>query len=134
VSPASLAPVSFQIGSANPPGQTIFVSVAGGGAAAFNATATTTTGSNWLSVSPGSGTAPQNILVTINPAGLAASTTPYQGSISIVVAGATNSPLILPITLTVTPAPVIAPAVVAVQKRPVRSDVTGSGLNILIRH
>jgi uncharacterized protein (TIGR03437 family) len=133
VSPATLAPVSFQIGSASPQAQTIFVSLAGGGAAAFNATASTTTGGSWLAVSPGSGNTPQNISVTINPAGLAASTTSYQGSISIVVAGATNSPLILPITLTVTPAPVIAPTIVGVQNAASSIPTSLSpGLNILI--
>jgi uncharacterized protein (TIGR03437 family) len=64
---------------------------------------------------------------------LAASTTPYQGSISIVVAGATNSPLILPIALTVTPAPVIAPAVVAIQNAASSSPTSlAPGQNILI--
>jgi uncharacterized protein (TIGR03437 family) len=132
VSPASLAPVSFQIGGANPQAQTIAVSIVGGGAAAFNATATST-GGNWLSVSPGSGSTPQNVSVTINPAGLAASANPYQGSISIVVAGATNSPLILPITLTVTPSSVIAPAVALVQNAASFSPTSlAPGLNILI--
>jgi uncharacterized protein (TIGR03437 family) len=133
VSPASLAPVTFQIGSANPQGQTVAVAIAGGGAAAFNATATTANGGNWLSVSPNTGATPQNIFVTINPAGLAASITPYQGTISIVVAGATNSPLTLPIALTVTPAPVVAPTVAGIQNA--ASSVPTSlspGLNIII--
>jgi len=133
ISPASLSPVTYQIGSANPPAQTISVSIAGGGAAAFNATASTSSGGNWLSVSPTSGATPQNITVNINPAGLAANTTSYQGSISIVVAGATNSPLILPISLTVIPAPVIAPAVVAIQNAASSSPTSlAPGLNILI--
>jgi uncharacterized protein (TIGR03437 family) len=133
VSPASLAPVTFQIGSANPQAQSVAVSVAGGGAAAFTATATTATGGNWLSVSPNTGTTPQNIFVTINPAGLAANTTPYQGTISIVVAGATNSPLALPIALTVTPAPVVAPTVAGIQNAASSIPTSLSpGLNIII--
>ena len=133
VSPASLAPVSFQIGGASPQAQTIGISIAGGGAAAFNATATTSTGGSWLSVTPPSGSTPQNISVTVNPAGLAASATPYQGSISIVVPGATNSPLILPIALTVTPAPVMAPTVVAIQNAASSAPTSlAPGLNILI--
>jgi hypothetical protein len=133
VSPATLAPVTFQIGGANPQQQTIAVGIAGGGTAAFNATSSTVTGGNWLSVSPATGTAPQNIVVTINPAGLAASTTPYQGSISIVVAGATNSPLTLPVSLTVTPAAVIAPAIAAVQNAASYIPTSLSpGLNIII--
>ena len=133
VSPASLAPVTFQIGSANPQGQTVAVSIAGGGAAAFNTTATTATGGNWLSVSPNTGATPQNIFVTINPAGLAASTTPYQGTISIVAAGATNSPLTLPIALTVTPAPVVAPTIAGIQNAAGSVPTSLSpGLNIII--
>jgi uncharacterized protein (TIGR03437 family) len=133
ISPASLAPVSFQITGANPQAQTISVSTSGGGAAVFSATASTSTGGNWLSVSPGSGSTPQNISVAVNPAGLAASTTPYQGSISIGVAGATNSPLVLPISLTVMPAPVIAPAVAAIQNAASSAPTSlAPGLNILI--
>ena len=136
ISPTSLAPVTFQIGSANPPAQTISLSIPGAGSTAFTATATTTNGVNWLSVSPGSGSINGNtqpLTVTINPAGLAANTTPYQGSISIIVAGATNSPLLLPIALTVTPAPVIAPAVVAVQNAASSAPTSlAPGLNILI--
>ena len=131
VSPASLAPVSFQIGGANPAAQTVTVSIPGGGSAAFNATASTTTGGSWLSASPGSGTTGQPVTVSINPAGLAAGA--YQGTVTITVAGATNSPVTLPITLTVSPAPITGPTVAAIQNAASSASTSlAPGLNILI--
>jgi len=53
-------------------------------------------------------------VVTINPAGVPASSTPYQGTVTISVPGASNSPVILPISLTVT-AQLLAPTIVAIQ-------------------
>jgi uncharacterized protein (TIGR03437 family) len=53
-------------------------------------------------------------VVTINPAGVPASSIPYQGTVTIFVPGAINSPLILPISLTVS-AQVLAPTIVAIQ-------------------
>ena len=131
ISPASLAPVTFQIGGINPPGQPIAVSIAGGGAVAFSATASTTTGGNWLSVSPTNGTTPANVTVSFNPAGLAAGA--YQGTVIITVAGATNSPVSLPITLTVTPGAVTGPTVAAIQNAASSAPTSlAPGLNILI--
>ncbi len=48
---------------------------------AFTASATTNSGGNWLSVTQ-SGTAPQNITITANPAGLSANTT-YTGTVTV---------------------------------------------------
>ena len=133
VSPASLAPVSFQIGGANPATQTLTVSIFGGGAVAFSAAATTASGGNWLSVSPGSGTTGQGspVTVAVSPAGLLAGS--YQGTVTITVAGATNSPVTLPITLTVIPSPVTAPTVAAIQNAASSAPTSlAPGLNILI--
>src|SRR6185295_12843491 len=55
LSPTALSPVSYQIGDSNPPTQTLAVSITGGGAATFNVSAQTSSGS-WLSVSPTQGT------------------------------------------------------------------------------
>jgi uncharacterized protein (TIGR03437 family) len=66
---------------------------------------------------------------------LAGTPTPgtYQGTISISVPLATNSPVTLSITLTVTPAPVTTPAVVAIQNAGSYLPTSISpGLNILI--
>ena len=65
-----LTPVTFQIGGANPPAQTINVALATGGAAGFTAAASTSSGGSWLSVSPAAGATPGNIVVSVNPAGL----------------------------------------------------------------
>jgi uncharacterized protein (TIGR03437 family) len=131
ISPASLVPVFFQIGGANPATQTIAVSLAGGGAVAFNASATVSSGTNWLSVSPTAGTTPANVTVSINPAGLPAGS--YQGTVTITVAGATNSPITLPIGLTVAPAPITGPTVAAIQNAASSAPTSlAPGLNILI--
>ena len=132
VSPASLSPVVVQIGGPNPGSQTISVSIAGGGAVAFNAAASVTSGANWLSVTPAAGTTPGNVVVTFNPAGLGAGI--YQGSVVITIAGATNSPVTLPATLTVSPAPVIAPTVAAVQNAAsFNSTSVAPGVNIVLQ-
>ena len=131
ISPASLAPVSFQTGGANPAAQTIQLSLSNGSVTTFNASASATTGGAWLSVSPTSGTTPANIVVSVNPTGLAVGT--YTGSVSISVPGAGNSPLNLPITLTVS-APVAAtPTVVAIQNAASAIPTSLSpGLNVTI--
>jgi len=131
INPASLAPVFFQIGGANPAPQTIAVALAGGGAVAFNASATVSSGTNWLSVSPTAGTTPANVTVSINPSGLPAGS--YQGTVTITVAGATNSPVTLPIGLTVAPAAVSAPTIAAIQNAASSAPTSlAPGLNILI--
>ncbi|MFN0168047.1 MAG: BACON domain-containing protein, partial [Bryobacteraceae bacterium] len=56
-----------------------------------------------FSVSPGSGTTPGSVTVTANPAGLSVGA--HTGSLSVTAAGTSNSPLAVPLTLTVTAAP-----------------------------
>lgn len=63
---------------------------------------------SWLSVNPTSGTTLLTLTVSVNPAGLAASPTPYVGVIQISVPSTANS-IIVPITLTVSAPPVISP-------------------------
>ncbi|HET8677833.1 MAG TPA: hypothetical protein VFO63_18680, partial [Blastocatellia bacterium] len=53
----------------------------------------------WLSVSPTSGTAPSAVTVSANIAGLTPGT--YNGTITVTATGATNSPVGVPVTLTV---------------------------------
>ncbi len=98
---------------------------------AFSATASTATGGAWLSVSPSAGTTPGGATMSVNPAGLPAGT--YQGTVTITVAGATNSPVAMPVTLIVTPAAFTAPTVTAVQHgASYISTSLAPGLNILI--
>jgi M6 family metalloprotease-like protein len=56
-------------------------------------------GGSWLSATPASGAVPATLTVTANAANLTAGT--YNGSIAITVPGAVNSPLTVPVTLTV---------------------------------
>src|SRR5262249_2677648 len=56
---------------------------------------------SWLTVSPASGTAPATLTASVDVTGLAAGT--YNGTITISAAGATNTPVGVPVTLTVNP-------------------------------
>src|SRR6185436_10087715 len=132
VNPVGLTSVNYQIGSANPPTQTIAVSNQNGAAVAFSTTVTMINGSGWLAASPLTGTTPGNVTVTVSPAGLAAGT--YTGSVAIAIAGATNTPVSLPITLTVTPAPVITPSIASVQNAASYAfSAISPGLNVYIQ-
>jgi uncharacterized protein (TIGR03437 family) len=109
VNPGSLA-FNFQAGGPAPASQTL--SVASSGVALnFTASASTTTGGNWLGVSPtGGGVTPATLSVSANAAGLAAGN--YIGSITVASTGAVNSPQTIGVTLTVTA--VVPPSVIAV--------------------
>jgi uncharacterized protein (TIGR03437 family) len=111
LAPASLT-FNAQTGGTAPAAQNIAVTSTGV-ALPFTAAATTTTGGNWLSVSPASGNttasggAATNLSVSVNATGLAAGT--YQGTITVTSANASNSPQTATVTLVVTQpaAPVI---------------------------
>lgn len=63
-------------------------------------TIVTTDGNRWLSVSPdATTTTPQNLIISVNPGTLAPGT--YSGVVSIMSAAASNSPILLPVVLTV---------------------------------
>src|SRR5207249_737251 len=95
--PASLT-FTHQVGSPSPAAQSVSVSSAGA-ALAFSAAASTNSGGNWLSVSPASAMTPATLVVSVNPAGLAAGT--YSGAITLTSAAAGNSPQTVGVTLTV---------------------------------
>jgi hypothetical protein len=95
-SPASLT-FNAAVGGGAPANQTINVSSAG--LLTFTASASVTSGGNWLSVTPASATTPAALTVSVNPAGLAAAT--YSGSITITSPGAAGSPLTIPVSLSV---------------------------------
>jgi uncharacterized protein (TIGR03437 family) len=101
--PASLQ-FAYTAGGTVPSAQPIQISNSGTGTATLSWTATAS--DSWLSVSPASGTAPSTLSVSVSPAALSAGT--YNGSIQISAAGASNSPVSVPVTLAVAPA---APAV-----------------------
>ncbi len=92
-------------GSGAPAAQSLAVN-SSAGALNFTATPGTQSGGGWLSVSPGSGTTPANLSVSVNPAGLAQGT--YNGSVTLTAGGASNSPLTVPVTLTVIAMPTLS--------------------------
>jgi glucose/arabinose dehydrogenase len=98
VSPTSLA-FSATTGQGNPASKTVSVANTGGGTLNFTAA----DDAAWLSVTPGSGTAPQDVTAAVNTAGLAAGT--YSANVTITASGATGSPKAVPVTLTVSDPP-----------------------------
>ncbi len=103
--PASLAFAQL-VGGAAPAPQTISVTAAGTSSLSFTATASNTSGVNWLTVTPPAGNTPGTLTVTANGSNLSAGT--YVGTVSISSMGAAGSPLSIPVTLTVTSTPSIA--------------------------
>ena len=97
-SPATLTFLQAQGGNA-PPSQIVNIA-SNGPALNYSAIATTVIGS-WLSVTPALSATPGAVTVTVNGAGLAAGT--YSGNVTIASVGASNSPLNIPVTLTVGP-------------------------------
>ncbi len=73
--------LSFRViqGTNTPVSQTVLLSNQGGGTLVYNSSVTTSSGGNWLSVSPGSGTDAAIISITATPLSLPAGT--YQGEV-----------------------------------------------------
>ena len=77
----------------------------------FTVAFTTASGGNWLTLGPASGTTPSVITVTAVPGSLAPGS--YAGSITITATGAqavANSPIQIPVTLTVASGSLVVPA------------------------
>ncbi|MCE3240148.1 MAG: pectate lyase [Deltaproteobacteria bacterium] len=98
VSPARLD-FSTLSGTSDPASKTLAVSQTSGSGLPWTAVA----GAKWLSVTPASGGTPSNITVLVNSTGLAAGS--HLSSISITAPGAENSPLMVPVVLNVSSAP-----------------------------
>lgn len=90
-------------GGANPPAQTLSILNSGSKSSNFGASASTTSGGQWLSVSPASGTisasSPAVATISINASGLAAGD--YYGQIQVSAGGAENSPQTASVVLNV---------------------------------
>jgi uncharacterized protein (TIGR03437 family) len=93
--PASLS-FTYQQGGVVPDSQYPTISSASG-SAGIGVTISVTQGATWLSVSPASASTPINLIVNVNPTGLAGGT--YNGTIHVVPNSGT--PLDIPVTLTV---------------------------------
>jgi hypothetical protein len=101
VSPSSLAFSGTQ-GAASPAAKTIDIANTGAGSLDWTAT----DDAAWLSVAPSSGSGARSVTVTPDTTGLAAGT--YTANVTISAAGATGSPRVVTVSLTVAP-PVSAP-------------------------
>jgi hypothetical protein len=95
-SPSSFS-FSATAGGSNPAGQTLNITNTGAGTLNWTASSNQT----WLSISAASGTAPSSPTVSADITGLVAGT--YNGAITISATGATNTPVTVPVTLTVNP-------------------------------
>jgi len=111
VTPTSLT-FSQSLGGAAPPAQKLSITTAGT-SVRFTATPTTTIVGNWLTVTPLDGSTPAELSVTVSAAGLAVGT--YAGTITIVSPGATNSPVNIPVSFTVSAAQTIAVSTTTLQ-------------------
>ncbi len=101
-------------GAQAPPSQSFLVINAGVGSLNWSATATTQTGSGWLSITPASGTSSASnapaVTVSVNPTGLAAGT--YYGQVQVSAQGVANSPQAVEVVLNVlAPSPTADPDV-----------------------
>jgi hypothetical protein len=90
---------SYKVNGALPAPQTINITNSGGGSFTWSALADVP----WIVLNQTSTTSPGALTVSLNPAGL--SVGPHTGHITITAPGASNSPLVIPVTLTVNPAP-----------------------------
>lgn len=95
VTPATLA-FGYQLGGPAPPVQTLSVSITGSSPLNY---AVSWTGGSWLKINPAGGTTPGSVRVSADPTGLAVNT--YSGSITITAAGASNSPVSVPVVFQV---------------------------------
>lgn len=98
-SPAQLQ-FQFALNGTAPPAQTISLNSTSLTSLNYTAGVSTSTG-NWLNVAPLQGSTPGQLAVSVTPAGLPVGS--YTGAVTIVSSGAGNSPLTIPVTLTVSP-------------------------------
>lgn len=98
VTPSSLS-FSYTTNGAVPVPASLSITNTGSGALSFSVT----DDAAWLGVTPTSGSAPATEQASVSVTGLAAGT--YNGQITITSAGASGSPKIVPVTLTVNPSP-----------------------------
>jgi uncharacterized protein (TIGR03437 family) len=87
-------------GSTTAVSEPVQISASNGGALGFNVFTSTSSGGNWLSATPAGATTPASITVTANSNGQLSQGV-YNGTVTIQMPGADNSPLNIPVTLTV---------------------------------
>lgn len=119
VTPTLLAFTGVAGGTA-PAAKHVTVSNVGSGSLNFTAS----DDAPWMSVTPTSGPAAQDITVSLDTSGLAAGT--YTGTVTVAAAGANGSPKLIPVTLTLT-AP--APPALVVTPTSLRFSAVAGGAN-----
>jgi sugar lactone lactonase YvrE len=80
-------------------GQDVIISNIGTGNLPWAASSTTSSGGNWLTISPASGTAPSTVTISADPTSLAAGF--YYGEVMITSPAASNAPRFIGVSLTV---------------------------------
>lgn len=95
---ASPSTFYYQPGKTVPAPQTVALG-SPGTTLSFTAAATTADGASWLAVAPAKGTTPQNLTISVAPQSL--SPGGYSGSVIVTAAGASNSPVVIPVNLIV---------------------------------
>jgi uncharacterized protein (TIGR03437 family) len=104
VSPAQLS-FGYQLGTAAPPAETLMLSSSTGANVTFTATAQATSCGNWIVLNQNSGATPSTLSVQVNTSGLSAGT--CSGNINISAPGASNSNVVVPVSLLVSTLPLI---------------------------
>src|SRR5262249_46592610 len=101
----SLNPTSlnFTVQQGSSDAKVLNISNVGGGTLNWSATANTSTGGPWLTLSFSNGTAPSGTTVLVTTSGLAVGT--YTGQVPVSASEAANSPQTIPATLSVTGSP-----------------------------
>jgi len=102
IAPTTLS-FTAQAGGVAPPAQSVTTS-SSGVAIGYSLSASSSVG--WLSVKPATGTTPGSIGISVNPAGLSPGT--YSGTVIVDSSDASNGPLPVAVTFTVTPVPTLA--------------------------
>jgi uncharacterized protein (TIGR03437 family) len=106
VTPTSVS-FTLQNGQPLPPATTALTVTSSGTALNIGASTSTDTSANWLSIQ-GGGSTPTSLVVSLNSGQFVSGgvvnypAATYHGSITITAAGASNSPLIVPVTATIT--------------------------------
>ncbi|MDQ2947406.1 MAG: putative Ig domain-containing protein [Acidobacteriota bacterium] len=129
VAPIALA-FNVQIGSPSLPGDQALTITSNGVAVPYSATVSTTTGGNWLALPNPVGATPGNLTVSVvNYGQLPVGT--YSGAVAI-TSGASNSPVLIPVTLTITGPPIlmVSPSKVAFTQGGLGATVTQQAIVI----
>ncbi|HZT37145.1 MAG TPA: IPT/TIG domain-containing protein [Bryobacteraceae bacterium] len=103
---AAPAPFTYQSGGPLPPAQTVAVGSSSGTPLSFSVAVSTSTGVNWLAVSPTTGATPATLTVSVFPTNLP--TGVYTGTVTVTASGAANSPQSFQVTLNVNNAAVVS--------------------------